>query len=185
MRLFKIFTTILTVVTLILLPVSSISAHQVPVVYKYLIGVDPLCGLDPAACPDVSRAANGDTLEVTGEGSLSWHPKSISGEGTLVHKNADGDVIGKGVWKAIQLLSLQEYGCGGGGFPDEFCGGKALIRVSIKPEGADKLYTGILQVDCLVGDHVPGGAVEGVRLNVMGGPNFNEEVSGFTILIKQ
>lgn len=102
----------------------------------------------------------------------------------MVHKNADGDVVGEGTWKALQLLSLQEYGCGGDVFPDEFCGGRATIRVSIKPEGVNKLYTGILQVDCLIGDKIPERAAEGIRLAVMGGPNFNKEVSGFTLFIK-
>lgn len=176
---------ILTSLVVVLLAPTTISAHTTSETFRYLAGTGLLCDSDPSACPAIARESGGDTLEVTGEGNLSWRFKSVSGEGILVHRNSEGDIIGRGTWKALQLLDFQNYGCGGEGVPDEFCGGKALIRVSLKPEGVDKIYTGILQVDCVIGDNIPEGAHEGVRLNVMGGPNFNEEVSGFTILIKQ
>lgn len=153
--------------------------------YTYFVGTGDLCALDPSACPVISSDSGGDKIEVTGQGTVSGRPRSVTGGGTLVHKNSDGDVVATGTWEAVQLLRLDEYGCGGAGFPDNFCGGRALIRVKFKPEGSSKVYRGYLQVDCVIGDQVAEGAVEGAHLNILGGPNFDTDVSGFTLLIKE
>jgi len=144
---------------------SADSGHQV---YQYLIGPEFL------EHPDVVMAPNGDTIALTGGGTLSIHPKTVTGGGTFM-----SDVLGSGTWTAEQLLSFHGYGCGGEGVPDNFCGGLALIRIRLST--GDK---GILQVDCLLGSP-PAGAEEGVRLAVQGGPNFNKEVHGETLFIQQ
>ncbi len=152
--------------------------------YHYLIGTGLLCGLDPSACPDVSTASNGDVIELTGGGTLSIHPKSVTGDGTFKHMDADGKTLAEGKWKAEQLLSFHSYGSGEvQGLPEEFEGGLALIRVGLWVKG-ERVAEAVLQVDCLLGDKIPGGAKEGVRLAVQGGPNFNKEVSGFTLYVR-
>lgn len=153
--------------------------------YSYLIGEGFLCDLDPSACPDISTASNGHTVEVTGSGTLSIHPKSVTGAGTFVHKDAEGDVLAEGTWTAEQLISFHSYGSGSvQGLPEELEGGLALIRVGLYV-GGEKVSTAILQVDCLLGDKIPSGAAEGIRLAVQGAPNFNKEVSGFTVFVRE
>ena len=161
---------------------ASVSADSGAASYEYLIGTGVLCGFDPSACPDVTMAANGDTIVMTGTGTLSIHPKSVSGGGDFTHNFAGGGSV-SGTWTAKQLLSFNGYGCGGEGLPDDFCGGQAVIRVQLFVGGVH-VADGTLQVDCLIGTF-PAGAVEGVRLAVQGGPNFNREVSGFTLFILQ
>lgn len=148
----------------------------------WLAGTGPLCELpEPNPCPTVARAANGDTIEIAGAGTFTKHSKSVSGGGTFVHRDPHGDVIGAGTFTATQLVSFHSYGT------DEFDGlviegGLLLIRVSLFVNDAE-VATGILQIDCLVGDP-PTGAIEGVRLAVQGGgPNFNKEVSGLTVFL--
>ncbi len=153
------------------------SADSGAATYRYLIGTGLLCGLAPSACPDVAMAPNGDTIVLTGSGTLSIHPKSVTGGGTFVHKRGAA-TVGSGTWTATQLLSFVGYGCGGAGLPANFCGGRAIIRVHLSA-GLDA----ILQVDCLIGTF-PAGAIEGVRLAVPGALNFNKEVSGFTLFIR-
>jgi hypothetical protein len=165
--------------------------------YEYLIGTGLLCALAPDACPAIAMAANGDTVELTGSGTLTIHPKSVTGGGTALHKDPAGRVLGTARWEAVELLSFNSYGSQAD-LPQNFEGGLALIRVHIRPDSAPNLvFQGILQVHCLVGKfpasaayrlgHPPGGVEEGIRLAVSQaeGLNFNEEVSGFTIFIRQ
>ena len=84
----------------------------------------------------------------------------------------------------MELLSFHSYGSGAAqGLPEEFEGGQALILVHINPDAGGPGFDAVLQVDCLLGDKIPSGAEEGIRLNVKGGLNFNKEVSGFTIFV--
>jgi hypothetical protein len=161
---------------------TSVAADSGAATYNYRIGTGVLCGLDPSACPDVTMAANGDTIEITGAGTLSIHPKSVSGGGDFTHHFAGGGSV-SGTWTVKKLLGFTGYGCGGGGLPDDFCGGQAVIRVELFV-GGTHVADGTLQVDCLLGTF-PAGADEGVRLAVQGGPNFNKEVSGFTLFLLQ
>lgn len=144
--------------------------------FDYLIGADPVHG------PVISRASNGDTIEIMGQGTLSIKPKSVSGGGTLVHKDEDGNVVGTGTWKAAKLLSFVPWGTTEG-FPENFEGGKAIIQVMLKPDGIDEEFEGILRFECLIGDF-PASAEEGAKLWVRGGPNFREVVSGDTLFIR-
>lgn len=163
----------------------AVSADSGPATYGFLIAADPLCDLFPGECPAVARADNGDTVSITGSGSLSIHPKSVTGGGTFVHKNAAGDVLVSGTWIADKLLSFNGYGCGSGDpFPTTFCGGQALIAVTLWVSGTPVAH-GVLQVDCLIGKP-PAGAAEGVRLAVKEtGLNFNKEEGGVTLFITE
>jgi hypothetical protein len=163
------------------LGVSRASADSGAATYTYLIGTGGVEG------PDVAMALNGDTITMTGSGTLSVHPKTVSGGGSFTHKNAAGAVLVRGTWTATQLLSFDNYGCGffsGGTLPPNFCGGLALIRVHLAPSAGGPGVDAVLQVNCLLGK-VPAGAKEGIRLAVDNGLNFNREVSGETLFVRQ
>jgi hypothetical protein len=153
---------------------GGISANQVTggssVSYQYLFGVQFLAG------PDVAMAASGDRVEATGQGTFTLHSKSITGSGSFTLKAPDGTVLRSGTWTATQLLSFNSYG-GPAGLPFE--GGLALIEVRLST-GLDA----VLEVNCLVGSPPPA-AHEGISLAVEGGPNFNTQVSGETLFIRQ
>lgn len=147
--------------------------------YHYLLGEEPIEG------PDEAMAPNGDVIEITGEGDLGIHPKDIDGGGDFTHHFADGGSI-SGTWTAEQLLSFHSYGDGTPqGLPPEFEGGLALIRIRLDPGApGGPTATGVLQVDCLLGKP-PAGSEEGIRLAAAGGLNFNDEIHGETLFIRQ
>lgn len=145
--------------------------------FQYLAGSGFLCGLDPTACPDITRADNGDTIEITGSGTLSIHPKSVGGGGTFTHKDSGGNVLGSGTWTAQELISFVPYLV----LPNNLAGGLAVIRVHLSTG-----FDAILQINCNIG--APAGsskAEDFVTLNIQDVINFNKGVSGFTLYIKQ
>ena len=139
--------------------------------------------------PNVARSADGDTVTITGEGVLSVHPKSFSGDGTFNLTN-DGRTV-SGTWAAEELLAFQPYGCGvvrGNPIPPNFCGGMMLGRITLTPSSGPTME-GILRVVCIIGD-VPGqyfvskNATEGINLNVVGVDNYNKQAGGMNVFIK-
>jgi hypothetical protein len=134
-----------------------------------------------SSCPDVSTAANGDTIQMAGTGKLSFHPKSVAGGGTFTHRDSAGAVIETGTWTAIELLSFDDYGTTPGA-PPTFHGGDALMRVHLTPRAGGPGVDALLDVVCALGDPPPGHQ-EGIRLAVNGGPNFNDIVTGATVFI--
>lgn len=143
-----------------------------------------VCELGPP-CPDVATASNGDTIEIAGEGTLSVHPKSVTGSGTFTHNFAGGG-SGSGTWTATELLSFKSYGPSPAsvGLPPTWEAGKAIIRVRLVAGGMEA--DGILTVGCILpGVQVPGGAFEGTTLSLQGGPNFNKSDEGATLFILQ
>ncbi len=152
-------------------PASSASGAAT---FQYLAGTGFLCGLEADACPDIARADNGDTIEISGTGTLGIHPKSVSGGGTFTHKDSSGNVLESGTWTSQKLISFVPYAV----LPNNLAGGEALIRVHLS-DGFDA----ILQIDCAIG--APPGHGEGVRLNIQDVINFNKKVSGITLYIKQ
>ncbi len=155
--------------------------------YAYLLGTGLVCGLPvPNACPDIAMAPNGDTVELTGSGTLSIHSKSATGGGTFTHKDPQGNVRGSGTWTTLELLSFHSFGSAAAqGFPPELFGGKALLRVHLTPTAGGAGFDAILRITCLFGNKIPAGDMEGIRLNVPGVVNFNTEVSGLTLFILQ
>ncbi len=153
--------------------------------FNFLAATGPLCGIEPSACPDVARAANGDTVAVTGAGALSIHPKSATGSGTFVHKAPDGTVRATGTWTAQNLLSFNDYGPSTDPTLAGLHAGNALILVTLLV-GGTPVHDAILEVTCrLPGDQGPAemGKGEGIRLAVQGALNFNDKVSGLTVYI--
>ena len=156
--------------------------------FRYLAGTSFLCGLGPSGCPDVARADNGDTVAITGSGTLSVDPKSAAGSGTFVHRTSTGTLVGAGTWTATELISFQDLGTSTDPtFSSTLHAGTALIRVHVMATSgpaAGVQADGILRVTCeLPGALVPGNLNEGVRLAVGDLINFNKEVSGFTVFI--
>ena len=146
---------------------------------------DLLCDLG-LPCPDVATASNGDTMEIAGEGTLSVHPKSVTGSGSFTHNFAGGGSA-SGTWTATELLSFKSYGSppAAVGLPPTWEAGKAIIRVHLIAENGLE-FDGILTVGCVLpGVRVPGGAVEGSTLNVQDVINFNKAELGATLFIRQ
>ena len=156
-------------------------------------------------CPDAAIASStGDMIEIAGHGTLTIHPKSIDGGGTFWATKLElrGDEV-EGTWDAIQLLSFKSYGPGDPNppvnLPPNFLAGLAMIRIQLFAYDGTWIADAILRLGCILdGAKVPGGkggradagvrggAIEGVRVNVQGGLNFNLEVDPrATLFIEQ
>ncbi|HEV2118676.1 MAG TPA: hypothetical protein VGS11_01005 [Candidatus Bathyarchaeia archaeon] len=157
---------------------------------RFLVGTGQICSLAPDACPDVSKAANGDTISLAGQGTISTGDDEggagdATGHGTFIHMKADGSVLAQGTWKATRLLSFTPYGSGSvQGLPANFQGGLAKIGITLRANLGDRttVLHGILAVDCVLG-HPPSTDKEGVTLTVPNLITFDTKVSGFTLFI--
>lgn len=164
-----------------LIGIGTLGAAADGIHYQYLAGTGPLCGLAASACPDVASASNGDTVAISGQGTFVTGSDEVTGGGTFVHTNSAGTVLGSGTWMAEELLSFTSFGGNAPGLPPNFEGGLARIEVELHPTGSTGTLDAVLQIDC--GINSAAGA-EGVMLAVQDGPNFNTEVSGFTVFIR-
>jgi len=148
-----------------------------------------LCSLPPddrgAACPDVSRASNGDTIAITGSGSFTPGDDDAEGRGTFTHRSAAGAVLAHGTWKAKELVSFVSFGSGiAQGLPSNFEGGVAVLKVELRPSSGGEVRA-VLLISCELGNPPdPAHTFEGITLKVKGGLNFNTPVSGFTLFIQ-
>jgi hypothetical protein len=148
--------------------------------YLYLVGVEGII-----EGPDKIVAPNGDTMIIEGEGTLSTHPKSVTGGGEFEHVNVAGTVLGSGTWQALELLAFVSWGTSPI-LPANFEAGKALIRIHLSPGSGGNGYDAILQIYCVLpGANFPPGFEEGVRLVVPHVANFNDPVHGQTLFIRQ
>lgn len=164
-----------------LLGIGTIGASADGVKYGFLTGSDPLCALAANACPDVTSAANGDTIAITGSGSFVTGSDEVTGGGTFVHMSSTGKVLATGTWTAEELLSFVSFGRDPtGALPPNLEGGLARMEVELAPAGSTETLEATLQIDC--GINSPTGA-EGVQLAVEDALTFNHEVSGFTVFI--
>lgn len=134
--------------------------------------------------PNVAMASNGDTIALVGEGEFGVHPKSASGGGTFTLTFAGGGSV-SGTWTVNGLIDFQPYGCGvvfGEPIPPDLCGGRVVLDVTGQgPEGPAPAKVTIY---CLIGSP-PGSAEEGVRVVVPGLSNFNKQVEGMNVYVKQ
>lgn len=147
-----------------------------------------------AAASNFGVAANGDRVEVTGSGTFSIHPKSVSATGSFTHRDSGGAVVGAGTWTATELLAFHSYGCGVLTFPDpditlpeNFCGGILKLRVELETSAGT--FDGMLTVFCIIGEHAPASHTfpspgEGVTLNVPGVINFSHTDGGMNVFIR-
>ncbi len=168
------------IMLLILMP--FISASHPATSYNFLIGSGPLEEFGPV----ISVASNGDTIELKGEGTFNTKPKTIKGNGTFIHRDSEGNVLGTGKWVTTKLISFKPYGNGiPQELPEEFEGGRALIKVLLDPDETGPSFDGTLTITCTLGNKIPPKAKEGIRLAVRGLPiNFNEESSGAVVFIR-
>ncbi len=141
--------------------------------------------------PQISQAANGELVSITGEGLFSIHPKTVSANGTFTHSDGHGNVVANGTWVATRLLSFQPYGCGvvlGIPLPPNLCGGKLVLRVLLTNSSSGQQFDGVLWMFCIIGPNPPNSHDEedgeGAHLSIIGVNNFNKIVSGGNIYIK-
>lgn len=169
------------------LPMAAFASHNSGM-YNWHVGDALLTGVDPSFGPVVSKARNGDTIEVVGTGTMTVQTgrDQVTGGGTFVHKDSDGNVIGQGTWTTERLLSFRSYGNGTPqGLPENFFGGRSRMRIHLDPNGGGEGFSATLTIDCAIGHKIPSSAKEGIELNVFGSTsNFREEVSGATLFIK-
>lgn len=135
-----------------------------------------------------ARADNRDTVSVVGSGTFNTASLTASGGGTFEHRDRRGRLVGEGTWTATAIESIESYGCDGGGFPPNFCGGLLVLDVRLVAAGGTPAFDGVLTVDCLIGPNVPAGAEEGITLDIPGLINFDdliEEGSGLTLFVSR
>ena len=175
---------------LFLVALMAGNAGATPSKYTYHAG-DDSPGLDPG--PDIARAsADGATITIRSAGAfhVSSH-KASSTLGTFEHRASDGTLIGSGTFQVQRLESFASFGCGVAGgqpIPSNLCGGHAVFDVHVvghPASGGTEEFDAVFTVTCVVGDHVPPGAEEGITFNVPGLINFDQPVSGETIFIKK
>ena len=156
---------------------ASADDNDTNIVFRYLVGsgfseLGQVCNLG-VACPPAAMASNGHTIEMSGEGKLSilrenGHPRSVTGGGSFIHKDATGRVVSVGTWTAKKLLRFDPFGPGVG-TPPTWEAGSAKLRVRLETDSGAMEADAVLEVGC----HLPGnsgapGTIEGVRLNVRG-----------------
>ena len=132
-------------------------------------------------------ADNGDIVSVVGTGTFNLGSAKTTGGGTFVHTTGGGVLVGSGTWTATGVEDFTFYGCGGD-LPSNLCGGLLTLDVHLVAGGGAAAFDGVLVIDCLIGDAIPPGAIEGIKLNVSGGPNFDEtmfEESGLTLYVSR
>ena len=79
--------------------------------YNFLIASAFLCDpSDSTTCPAVARASNGETIEISGAGTLSSAGKSVTAAGAFTVKSPNGYILTTGVWTATGLESFEPYG---------------------------------------------------------------------------
>ena len=119
----------------------------------------------------------GGRIAIRGGGELkvskNGKPKKVKGGGTFAQWNEIGtEIISSGTWKAKKLLLFEAYGEGVGP-PAGWESGRALMLIRLHPEGGKKVDA-ILEIGCrLPGNDGIFGTIEGVRVMVDGGLNYN------------
>ena len=155
--------------------------------FQYLLGTGFLCSLPntPNPCPDIAKAADGDRIELAGQGTFDVNARSVTGGGDFTHRNAGGTVLASGTWSAKQFITFQDYGNGTPqGLPENTEGGRFVLRVHVSPAGGGSGHDAILQVNCQLGTP-PAGTEEGFTLAIQDAINFNKKVSGVTVFVRQ
>jgi hypothetical protein len=142
--------------------------------------------------PDIGVAPNGDQVLVTGEGSFTVHPNSVSASGDFTHIDSAGNVFVAGTWTATQLISLDFYGCrfipaeGVDLGDDSLCGGALKMMVVLNTPLGE--VPAIMTIFCIIGLQAPAShdtlEGEGVTLNVPGVINFNHTVHGDNVFVR-
>lgn len=146
--------------------------------YVFLIGVDSLDG------PVIAMAATGERISLRGSGSLNTHAKSASGGGDYVYYEKNGAIADSGYWNVDDLISFVSYGNSAPYFPAEIEGGKAFFRINLIPRSGKESFDAIMKIFCSLGK-APNKSDEGAKLVAPGVKNFNKQLSGETVFVRQ
>jgi len=144
----------------------------------------PTCRPEAVAEDSVGAfPGEGGSIAIQGSGELQvdkkGKPKKVDGDGLYAQFDHWGNLVSSGTWKAKKLLSFDPYGEDDvTPLPDGFESGRALILIELKPEGGKKKggkkVTAVLEIGCrLPGNAGIFGTIEGVRVLVDGGLNYN------------
>lgn len=152
--------------------------------FRWLMGEsDPnvtgiaLCEM--GSCPTESAASSGETLVMTGVGTLTikgnGRPKSINGGGTFSRRDRDGNLIATGKWRAKRLIMFDSYGSSPlalDSVPPNFTAGRMLAVIKLKPENGRSIR-GVVELGCRIpGNSGIPGTIEGIRVFLDNGPAF-------------
>ena len=180
---------------------STASADSTSANYNLLVASGYLCdAANLGSCPAVAQAANGDSIALSGVGTLNLSSKTVNAMGAFTHKRSNGEIVETGIWKATELLKFNSYGIAPGALlrdkrqprPLGFSpmtllngplptGGLALLRIQLLPD-AGKPKDAILQVNCALGKVPENQQGDGVRLAMQeGGLKFDQKISGRTM----
>jgi hypothetical protein len=77
--------------------------------YNLLIASGFLCE-NPDGCPAVAQAGDGETIALSGAGTLKLAEKSVTAAGAFTEKTSAGLITATGIWAAIGLVSFKPYG---------------------------------------------------------------------------
>jgi len=183
----------------VLLFASFARAQRASGEFIFLLASGFLCEPgDTSTCPCTVRANAGDSYEMTGAGTFDTQSKSVKAAGTYTHKSSNGNVLETGVWIASELVSFDSYGAAPNALPRQGVrfgpatmgpklpklfgpmptGGIAVLRIRFLPiQGTST--TGVLQVNCALGDVPRERSVEGIRLTLeRNNIEYSEELSG-------
>ena len=186
--------------------------------YNFLIASGFLCDPnDSTQCPAVARSSDGETVEISGAGTLGLANKSVTAAGAFTEKTPTGEIVATGVWTATELVSFDSYGVDPGALLRDYpqfrrlglfvmagpkmpgpmagpmaglmagpiaAGGVAVIRIRLLAD-AGSSGEAILRVTCAKGKVPEDEQSDGVRLDITGGPAFEEQVSGRTVFLLQ
>jgi hypothetical protein len=180
---------------------SATSPDKSSANYSFLVGTGYVCDPnDSSACPAVAQTANGDSIEISGAGTLNPSSKAVVATGAFTRKSRSGEIVETGIWKGTELLKFDSYGLALGAlfrdkrrikslsmFPMGLLtgplptGGLALLRIQLLPD-AGKPKDAFLQVNCALGKVPADQKEDGVRLAFDGGGlKFDQRVSGRTM----
>ena len=189
--------------------VLGVLAWSVPVLaegssddYNLLVASGFVCDpSDSSTCPAVAQTTNGDSIEISGAGTLNPSSKAVAAMGAFTRKTAKGEIVETGIWKATELVKFNSYGVAPGALLRDkrnsnllVCshgflngpmpaGGLALLRIQLLPD-VGKPKDAFLQVNCAIGKVPPNQQGDGIRLAVQGEDlKFDQKVSGRTLFM--
>jgi hypothetical protein len=172
-----------TVLTLLLVPATaSASPASFPQHWVFHAGDSLLAGLNASFAPDKALAANGDILELAGNGTFNAAAATVVGAGWFMHVHPNGSVVASGTWTAVSVLGFQSFGNGvPQGFPTSFFGGRLILAIEVFPSSGGMLGA-TLTVTCKLGQP-PAGAMEGIMATVPGFISFDTSIGGATVFV--
>ena len=140
---------------------------------------DPTCRPE-AVAEDFEGAfpGEGGSIAIQGEGEFTVSEKGklkkAKGGGLFAQFDESGVLLSSGTWKARKLLLFEAYGEDDlTPLPDGFESGRVLMLIRLDPEDGKKVDA-VLEIGCrLPGNAGIFGTIEGVRVMVDGGLNYN------------